>query len=40
MAQEGVAFFRRLLAEPEIPMPYKHPLLAHADRGRRFLSLK
>jgi len=25
--EEGVAFFRRLLAEPEIPMPYKHPLL-------------
>ena len=25
--EEGVAFFRRLLDEPEIPMPYKHPLL-------------
>ena len=25
--EEGVAFFRRLLAEPEITMPYKHPLL-------------
>ena len=25
--EEGVAFFRRLLKEPEIPMPYKHPLL-------------
>jgi radical SAM superfamily enzyme YgiQ (UPF0313 family) len=25
--EEGVAFFRRLLGEPEIPMPYKHPLL-------------
>src|SRR5579859_231853 len=25
--EEGVGFFRRLLAEPEIPMPYKHPLL-------------
>ncbi len=24
---EGVAFFRQLLGEPEIPMPYKHPLL-------------
>ncbi|MCC6234221.1 MAG: hypothetical protein IT580_16375 [Verrucomicrobiales bacterium] len=25
--EEGVAFFRRLLGEPEIKMPYKHPLL-------------
>ena len=25
--EEGVGFFRRLLREPEIPMPYKHPLL-------------
>ena len=25
--EEGVAFLRRLLGEPEIPMPYKHPLL-------------
>jgi radical SAM superfamily enzyme YgiQ (UPF0313 family) len=25
--EEGVGFFRRLLGEPEIPMPYKHPLL-------------
>src|SRR5512137_1153293 len=25
--EEGVAFMRRLLGEPEIPMPYKHPLL-------------
>jgi radical SAM superfamily enzyme YgiQ (UPF0313 family) len=25
--EEGVAYFRRLLGEPEIPMPYKHPLL-------------
>lgn len=25
--EEGVAFFRRLLGEPEIPRPYKHPLL-------------
>jgi radical SAM superfamily enzyme YgiQ (UPF0313 family) len=25
--EEGVAFFRRLLSEPEIPMPYKHPLI-------------
>ena len=24
---EGVAFFRRLLGEPEIPMPYEQPLL-------------
>ena len=25
--EEGVGFFRRLLGEPEIPMPFKHPLL-------------
>ena len=25
--EEGVGYFRRLLGEPEIPMPYKHPLL-------------
>jgi haloalkane dehalogenase len=25
--EEGVGFFRRLLNEPEIPMPYKQPLL-------------
>lgn len=25
--EEGVAFFRRLLNEPAIPMPYKHPLV-------------
>jgi radical SAM superfamily enzyme YgiQ (UPF0313 family) len=25
--EEGVAFFRRLLGEPEIAMPYKHPLM-------------
>jgi radical SAM superfamily enzyme YgiQ (UPF0313 family) len=25
--EEGVAFFRRLLGEPEISMPYKHPLI-------------
>src|SRR5208337_4082272 len=25
--EEGVAFFRRLLEEPPIPMPYKHPLM-------------
>jgi radical SAM superfamily enzyme YgiQ (UPF0313 family) len=25
--EEGVAFFRRILGEPEIPMPYKHPLI-------------
>jgi radical SAM superfamily enzyme YgiQ (UPF0313 family) len=24
---EGVAYFRALLGEPEIPMPYKHPLI-------------
>lgn len=25
--EEGVAYFRRLLGEPEIEMPYKHPLI-------------
>ena len=25
--EEGVAYFRQLLGEPEIPMPYKHPLI-------------
>jgi hypothetical protein len=25
--EEGVAYFRRLLGEPEIPMPYKQPLI-------------
>jgi len=25
--EEGVAWFRQLLGEPEIPMPYKHPLI-------------
>jgi haloalkane dehalogenase len=25
--EEGVAFFRRLLGEPEIQMPYQHPLI-------------
>jgi len=25
--EEGVAYFRRLLGEPEISMPYKHPLI-------------
>ena len=25
--EEGVAFFRRLLGEPSIPSPYKHPLI-------------
>src|SRR5512142_2315427 len=25
--EEGVAFMRRLLGEPEIPMPYSHPLI-------------
>jgi haloalkane dehalogenase len=25
--EEGVTFFRRLLGEPEIPMPFKHPLM-------------
>jgi hypothetical protein len=27
--EEGVAFFRRVLGEPEIPMPYKHPLIVN-----------
>jgi radical SAM superfamily enzyme YgiQ (UPF0313 family) len=25
--EEGVAYFRRLLGESEVPMPYKHPLI-------------
>jgi len=25
--EEGVAYMRKLLGEPEIPMPYKHPLI-------------
>lgn len=25
--EEGVAYLRRLLGEPEIPMPYRHPLI-------------
>ncbi len=25
--EEGVAFFRQLLGEPPLPMPYKHPLI-------------
>ncbi|MGB5881032.1 MAG: hypothetical protein WBH85_13475 [Thermoanaerobaculia bacterium] len=25
--EEGIAFFRRVLGEPELPMPYKHPLI-------------
>lgn len=25
--EEGVTFFRRLLGEPPLPMPYKHPLM-------------
>jgi radical SAM superfamily enzyme YgiQ (UPF0313 family) len=25
--EEGVAFMRRLLGEPELPMPYQHPLI-------------
>ncbi len=25
--EEGVAFMRRLLGEPELPIPYKHPLI-------------
>ena len=27
--EEGVAYFRRVLGEPEIPMPYKHPLIVN-----------
>jgi radical SAM superfamily enzyme YgiQ (UPF0313 family) len=30
--EEGVAFMRRLLAEPEVPMPYKHPLIVSGLR--------
>ena len=30
--EEGVGFFRRLLGEPEIPMPYKQPLLVSSLR--------
>jgi haloalkane dehalogenase len=30
--EEGVAFMRRLLGEPEIPMPYKHPLIVSSLR--------
>lgn len=30
--EEGVGFFRRLLGEPEIPMPYGHPLIVSRMR--------
>ena len=30
--EEGVGFFRRLLGEPKIPMPYKQPLLVSSLR--------
>ena len=30
--EEGVAFLRRLLGEPEIPMPYRHPLIINPLR--------
>jgi haloalkane dehalogenase len=30
--EEGVAFMRRLLGEPEIPMPYRHPLIVNPLR--------
>ncbi len=30
--EEGVAFLRRLLGEPEIPMPYHHPLIINPLR--------
>ncbi len=30
--EEGVAFMRRLLGEPEIPMPYRHPIIINPLR--------
>ena len=30
--EEGVAFMRRLLGEPEIPMPYRHPMIINPLR--------
>jgi radical SAM superfamily enzyme YgiQ (UPF0313 family) len=30
--EEGVGFMRRLLSEPEIPMPYRHPLIINPLR--------
>ncbi len=30
--EEGVAFMRRLLGEPEIPMPYRHPMIVNRLR--------
>ncbi len=30
--EEGVGFMRRLLGEPEIPMPYRHPLIINPLR--------
>ena len=30
--EEGVAFFRRILGEPEIPMPYKQPLIVSRQK--------
>jgi haloalkane dehalogenase len=30
--EEGVAFMRRLLGEPEIPMPYRHPMVVNPLR--------
>ena len=30
--EEGVAFMRRLLGEPEIPMPYRHPMIVNPFR--------
>lgn len=35
--EEGVAFMRRLLDEPEIPMPYRHPMIVNPLRvfGRK-----
>jgi len=30
--EEGVAFMRRLLGEPEIPLPYRHPMIVNPFR--------
>ena len=32
---EGVAFMRRLLGEPEIPMPYRHPMILNPPSTSR-----
>jgi radical SAM superfamily enzyme YgiQ (UPF0313 family) len=38
--EEGVAFMRRLLGEPEIPLPYRHPLIVSSLKvfGRKVSS--